>query len=328
MMKKTNWFYILIAVMLVTMLYISGRYFKGSGESFIGVVQTSAYKIKTEKSALVKSVNVVPGMQVKEGELLVVLTSDELEIDIAKLTNRIAVYKSERAEKAKLATAKTSYIKAQKGIEIEELDAKILELQSEIKMNEALTEEFTSNKKVDKDSPMLIKVKSLGLQKQKHLDAMNIRITDVMQESTTEQQILENQILLLESELQLLVTEKSKLNKYATASGVVRKVYVKPGEQVDSYTPLLEINPLHPTTVVAYLSGNKPEALDIGKKVSVASYDQKRNSVEGQIIGYGSVSELPDILQKSTAVKGFGQQVFIEIPSENTFFNGQKVLIR
>ncbi|MDF9799305.1 multidrug resistance efflux pump [Catalinimonas alkaloidigena] len=328
MEKRTNWFYILIALMLVAMLFISGKYFKGSGEASIGIAQTSEYKVNTEKSALVKSVNIVPGMQVKKGDLLVELSSDALEVDIAKLTNRIAVYKSERDEKAKLANAEISYLKAQKGIEIEELDAEIMELESEIRMNEALTKAFTSDKKTSENSPISIKVRSLRQQKQKHLEAMNIKVEDVLQESTTEQHLVENQISLLESELKLLEAEKSKLNKYATASGVVKNVYVKPGEQVDSFTPLLEINPLHPTTVVAYLVGKKPTELGVGKIVSVSSYDQQRNSVEGKVIGYGSVSELPEILQKSTATKAFGQQVFIEIPVENTFFNGEKVLIR
>lgn len=328
MMKKINWFYLLIATMLVAMLYISGRYFKGSGEASIGIAQTSEYKIKTEKSALVKSINVVPGMEVKEGQLLIELTSESLEVDIAKLTNRIGVYKSERAEKAKLANAEISYIQAQKGINIEELESEIMELESEIKMNEALTSAFIQDDTNKEDSPMSIKLGSLRKQKQKHLEAMKIRIEDVKQESTTEQQLLKNQISLLESELSLLKTEKSKLSKYATASGVVEKVYVKPGEQVASYTPLVEINPSHPTTVVAYLVGKKPTSFGVGKLVNVASYDQSRNSVQGEIIGYGSVRELPEILQKSTATKAFGQQVFIEIPAENAFFNGEKVLIR
>ncbi|MEQ8416637.1 MAG: biotin/lipoyl-binding protein [Imperialibacter sp.] len=328
MIRKTNWFYVLVALMMVAMLYISGRYFKGSGEATIGIAQTSEYKVKTEKSALVKSINIVPGMEVTEGDLLVELTSDALEVEIAKLTNRIAVNRSERAEKAKLANAEISYIRAQNGIKIEELDAVILEMESEIKMNDALTKEFASGKNTSDDSPMSIKIRSLRQQKQKHLEAMNIKIEDVKQESTTEQQLLENQIILLESELKILETEKSKLNKYATASGVVKNVYVKPGEQVDSFTPLLEINPLHPTTAVAYLVGKKPTAYGVGKIVSVSSYDQRRNSVQGKVIGYGSVSELPDILQKSTAIQAFGQQVFIEIPAENAFFNGEKVLIR
>ena len=85
MSKNTNWFYVLIAVMLVAMLFISGRYFKGSGESSVGIAQTSEYKLKTEKSALVMAIHVVPGMEVRAGELLVELTSDELEVDISKL---------------------------------------------------------------------------------------------------------------------------------------------------------------------------------------------------------------------------------------------------
>jgi HlyD family secretion protein len=46
------------------------------------------------------------------------------------------------------------------------------------------------------------------------------------------------------------------------------------------------------------------------------------------VIGYGSVAELPEILQKSTAVKAFGREIFIEIGLENNFANGEKVLIR
>lgn len=328
MLKNTNWFYVLIAMMLISMLYISGRYFKGSGESSVGIAQTSEYKVRVEKSALVKSVHIVPGMEVKAGELLIELTSDELEVDIAKLMNRITIRKSEQAEKAKLVNAEISYIKVQKGIAIEELAAKILELESEMKMNATITRELTNEESDNEDSPMSIRIRSLKQQREKHLEALNIKIDDVNQDSSTELQLLENQITLLESELKLLETQKSKLNKYATASGVVKNVYVKPGEQVESFSSLLEINPLHPTTVVAYLVGKKSSELGVGKIVSVSSYDQLRNSVQGKVIGYGSVNELPDILQKSTASKAFGQQVFIEIPAENTFSNGEKVLIR
>ncbi|WP_339758119.1 biotin/lipoyl-binding protein [Algoriphagus aquimarinus] len=324
----SNWFYYLIALMLVAMLYISGRYFKGSGEASIGIAQTSEYKVKTEKSALVKAIHVVPGMEVKEGELLVELTSEALEMDIAKLTNRIAVFRSELSEKAKLAKSEISYIKAQSEIKLEELESEILESESEIQMNEALTKSFVNDKKASETSPSAIKIRSLKLQKQKHLEAMNIKIEDISQESATEQHLLKNQITLQESELKMLETEKSKLNKYAIASGVVKNVYVKPGEQVDSFSPLLEINPLHPTTVVAYLVGKKTAEFTVGKTVNVTSYDQRRNFVQGKVIGYGSVSELPEILQKSTAIQAFGQQVFIEIPEENTYFNGEKVLIR
>ncbi|MBL7876752.1 MAG: biotin/lipoyl-binding protein [Cyclobacteriaceae bacterium] len=329
-MKSTqaNWFYVLIALLFASMLFISLRYFKGSGDASIGIAETKEYKINSEKSALVKSIYVVPGRQVKAGDLLIELTSQELEMDLAKLANRISVLRSERREKAKLADAEISYIRAQTNITLEELEARILETSSEIKMNEALTQEFVSAEKPTGEKPLEVKIASLNQQKQKHIIARDIKIKDVLQESATEQKLLENQIALLESEWKLLENEKSKLNKYASADGVVKNVYVKEGEQVDAFTALLAVNPLHPTTVVVYLIGKKSDKYPIGGSVSVSSYDQRRNNFTGKVIGYGSVSELPEILQKSTATKAFGQEVFVEIPAENTLANGEKVLVR
>lgn len=328
MEMRVNWFYILIGFLFVAMLIISARYFKGSGDLAIGIAQTKEYRINSEKSALIKSIKVTPGMQVKSGELLIELGSRELEMDITKLENRIAILKSERSEKTKLADAEISYIKAQNSIVIEELDAEINQTNSELRMNENLTKNFVTTDKQTGEHPLTIKVNSLMQQKQKHLEAMDIKIKDVEQESRTDLQLLENQIALLENELLLLKEEESKLNKYAAAAGVVKNVYVKPGEQVDAFTPLLEINPLHPTTVIVYLVGKKATQFPIGSTVTVSSYDQRRNAVEGKVIGYGSVNELPEILQKSTAVKAFGQEVFIEVPPNNTLANGEKVLIR
>lgn len=325
---RVNWFYLLIGVLFVAMLFISSRYFRGSGDAAIGLAQTKEYKINSEKSALVKTLPVVPGMQVKEGDVLVELTSQELEIEIAKLTNRIAILKSEQTEKAKLTEAAIAYIKAENSIILEELDAEILQTTSEVKLNETLTREFVSAEKQTAESPLEIKINSLNQQKAKHLLAQEIKIQDIRQERATEQQLLKNQIVLQESELELMENERNNLLKKASAPGVIKNVYVKTGEQVSAYTQLLEVNPLRPTTVVVYLIGKRADRFSVGATVTVSSYDQRRNTVTGKVIGYGSVIELPEILQKSTAVKAFGQEVFIEIPAENTLANGEKVLVR
>lgn len=325
---RFNWFYLLIGALFFAMLFISSRYFRGSGDAAIGLAQTKEYKINSEKSALVKRLPVVPGMQVKEGDVLVELTSQELEIEIAKLTNRIAILKSEQTEKAKLTEAAIAYIKAENSIILEELDAEILQTTSEVKLNETLTREFVSAEKQTTESPLEIKINSLKQQKAKHLLAQEIKIQDIRQERATEQQLLKNQIVLQESELELMENERGNLLKKASAPGVIKNVYVKSGEQVSAYTQLLEVNPLRPTTVVVYLIGKKADRFSVGATVTVSSYDQRRNGVTGKVIGYGSVIELPEILQKSTAVKAFGQEVFIEIPADNNLANGEKVLVR
>jgi len=327
-----NWFYGLIGLMFLGMLYISGRFFKGSGNSSIGITEAKEYRINSEKSSLVKSVYVVPGRQVKAGDALVELTSNELEIDIDKLSNRIIVLKSEQQEKSKLVESEIAYVKAQHGITIEEIDTDIGQLKSRIELNRNLTREFISRNDTTalslSQNPQQTKLNSLQQQKLKHSRAMDIKIEEIRQENTTEQSLLVNQIRLLERELELLLEEKKKLSKFATTEGVVENVYVKEGEQVDAFTPLLSVNPVRPSTVVGYLVGKKFNIPAIGSSVTVSSYDHRSVSVTGKVIGYGSVSELPEILQKSTAVKAFGREVFIEISLENNFANGEKVLIR
>lgn len=324
---RFNWYYWFTGFLFAAMLFISAKYFKGKGEAAIGLAQTREYKISSEKSGLVKVVNVVPGMQVQSGDLLIELSSQELEIEIAKLTTRIEILKSERAEKAKLTQAEIDYIKAENDIRLEEIEAEIQQTTSELQLNKSLTREFVS-KEDESESPLQIKINSLKQQKQKLLLAQEIKIKDVRQENATEQKLLENQIVLQESELELLHQEKKGLTKAALAPGVIKTVFVKVGEQVSSYSPLLEINPIRPTTVVIYLIGKPTDQFPIGKEVTVSSYAQKRTEVIGKVIGYGSVTALPEILQKSTAVKAFGQEVFIEVPVNNALANGEKVLVK
>lgn len=327
-----NWFYGLIAVAFVAMLWISATYFRGSDYSSIGITEVKEYKINSEKSALIKSVHVVPGQQVKAGELLLDLTSAELEMNIEKTSNRITLLKVEQKSKAKLIQAQVDYLHADLGIPVEEIDTEIEQTKSEIQLNKKLTKELATNSDTsvwnEVDNPLQVKLNSLKKQKAKHKQAMLIKETDIRQEGFIDQQQLNNQISLLEQELELLKTEKSKLVKYAAADGVVKSVYVKPGEQIDSYTPLLSITPVSPTMVTGYLAGKNNSAFAVGDSVRVSAYGNGSVKITGKVIGYGAVTELPDILQKSTAVKAFGREIFIEIPPSNNFANGEKVLIR
>ncbi|HEY3403305.1 MAG TPA: biotin/lipoyl-binding protein [Ohtaekwangia sp.] len=324
-----NWFYWFIAVLFLTMLFISTRFFKGSGHASVGITYAKEYTINAEKSAVVKSIPVVPGQEVKTGDLLVELTSQALEIDIDRLNNRIVVLRSEVDEKTKLAASEIAYMKAEQGVEIEEINAEINQAESEYQLNRQLTKEFASSKDTTRNStsPLDVKIKALKKQKSKREEAVAIKVQDILQEKETEQRLLENQIRLLDRELELLRDEQKKLSKYAAADGVVGSVFVKQGVQVDAFTSLLSVNPKHPTTVVGYQVGKK-ESLPVGSEVSVQSYEHSKVIASGKVIGYGSVVELPEILQKSTAVKAFGREVFIEISAKNEFATGEKVMIR
>lgn len=325
---KLNWFYLLIGVLIFLMLFISQRFFRGSGNSSVGVTHSKEYRINAERPALVKAIHAKSGEQVKEGALLIELTSNVMEVQMAKLENRISVLKSEQSEKAKLSDSEIAYIKADLGIKVENLNSEISQAESELKLNRKLSNEFsTGPDSINEEHPVQMKLKALIQQRARQQEAIAIKVKDILQEKETEQYLLVNHIGLLEKELLLLQHEKKSLNKYSSADGVVENIYVRQGEQVDAFTSLLSVRPVHPTAVIGYLVGKK-NGLEVGDSVSVKSYEKSANVANGKVIGYGAVVELPEILQKSTAVKAFGREVFIEIPVKNEFASGEKVLIR
>ncbi len=323
---KFNWFFVFIALFFLGMLAVNMKYFRGTGYSSVGVTYSKGYKINADKSATVKSVAVVPGQQVKVGDVLIELISFNLELELDKLQNRITTLQAERAEKSKLAKSEIAYIKADLGIEIEKIDMAISQTESELALNRKLSKEF-SNQELEEDSPLRLRINALKMQRTRYEEAIKIKIADILQETDTEEQLLDNQVRLLEREREMQLADKNNLRKVALVDGVVENVFVKPGEQVAAYGELLSVNPVHPTTVVGYLVGKK-NALPIGAEVVVRGYENQGLTISGKVIGYGSVVALPEILQKSTAVTGFGREFFVEISAQNSFANGERVLIR
>jgi HlyD family secretion protein len=324
---RFNWFFVFIAVFFVVMLAINANYFRSAGHSSVGVAYTKGFRISVERAAQVQRVAVVAGQQVKAGDVLVELTSFELDLELDRLQSRIVTLQSERAEKSKLARAEIAYVKAEQGVEIEKINSNIAQLESELELNKKLTSEFTDSKSDEKDNPTYKKIEALKLQRTRYEEAIAIKINDIRQESETEETLLTNQIRLLEKENASLKGEKNNLVKVASSAGLVESVFVKEGEQVDAFTALLSVNPLHPTTVVGYLVGKK-SALPVGTEVVVSAQENKSVTASGKVIGYGAMVALPAILQKSTAVTAYGREFFIEISAPNEFANGERVLIR
>ena len=326
MLSRLNSFYIIIGILFVTLLTVNTRYFKGSN-AFLGVTYAKKYQINSEKSATVINTYVIPGQTVNIGDLLVELESPELELDIKKLEKEIQNLRSEKVEKQKLLESELQLLESQKRIIQNEVDNEIQQIDTKIAFNRALAEDLIST--------VADSVSELQLQKQAiiekgalEIEAVNIEINDIQQDHEFDQSQIQANIDLAIQELEWRLLEQEKLNKYALFDGVIDNVNIKQGEQVEAYTPLLSINPIQPTTVVGYLVGSKDRNRALGDVVIITSTEQSNIETEGKIIGFGSITDLPEILQKSTAVKAFGLEVFIEIQENNNLPVGEKVMIK
>ena len=328
-MGKLNSFYIVIGVVFVTLLTVNTRYFKGSS-AFLGVTYAKKYQINSEKPATVIDTYIVPGQTVSIGDLLVELESPELELDIKKLEKEILNLQSEKVEKQKLLESKIELLKSEINLIRNDTKNEIQRIDARIALNKSLSEGISENASSAPDSlsERQLQKKSIREKGALEIESINIRMNDVLQDHEFDQSQIQATIELAQQELTWRLQEQEKLNKYALFDGVIDNVNVKPGEQVESYSTLLSINPVQPSTVVGYLVGSKDRNRSLGDEVSIQSIEQSSLSTRGRIIGFGSVTVLPQILQKSTAVSAFGLEVFIEITAENPLPVGEKVMIK
>lgn len=314
-------FYILIVLMLGAMLFISQRYFRGSGNSFAGITSAKPYSLSASQKAIVDSIYVTPGQLVRKNTILVKLRSPELEFDFARLEGKMAVLESEIREKNTLHQSAVVLLKSENQIEAEELKSDINKIASELNLNSKI-----SGKANDADGPMEEQLKSLRTQLQNLNSSYEIRIKDATKKFEHSQKSLKNELDLLQREKNMMRSRQEVLTLKAGSDGVVEKISVKESEYVEEFKELMSLNPVSPTTVIGYLTGKK-EIPPVGTSVTIRPFEGGK-LLQGTVIGFGSVTELPLILQKSTAVKAFGREVFITIPTGNELATGERVLIK
>lgn len=316
-----------VVTLLVGLFFITHKLYNGSGKSWVGVAEAKDYTISSEKQATVHSIHVVQGQAIHAGDTLIQLSSVSLVQDIEKLENRIGLLQSEKKEKQSLVKSDLALLNSSHSIEVNQLEKEIKEAQSELQLNKSLTADLKLNNRQPQASPLEEKIKSLEEEIVLRNKSLQIKTSDINQKNDANQSLLQNQIQLLQNEWSILKRENLGLVKVAASDGVVASIPVKQGEEVDSYTNLISILPKSPSSAVGYLQAEKNNPA-IGTKVQLLGYDARWKTAEGKVIGYGAITALPEILQKSTAVKAFGKEIFIELPAQNDFSTGEKLLIR
>ena len=304
-------------------------FFKGS-KSFIGITYSKPYNINAEKSGIIEKLNVVPGKEVKKGDLLLEVESPQLNLEIQKLKKQIELFKSDIEEKKQLLSSKIKLLESEKSILLKELENEVRILENEIDLNQKLAGKIVTANSEKSETPtaLTLQINSLKERSDLELESLDIQIDDITQENEFDQSQIEAQMQLAQEELEWKLREETRLNKYANFTGVIENVFVKEGEEVASFTSLVSVNPKYPSTAVGYLVGKKARDKKLGQNVTVKSQDQPNLQTKGTIIGFGAVVQLPIILEKDSSIKTFGLEIFIELPDNNPLVVGEKIIIR
>ncbi len=330
-MKKYNSFYIVIGIFFVSLLTINLFFFKGS-RSFPGVTYSKKYIVNTERASIAGKTYVIPGQRIEPGDLLLELSSPELTLEIETLKKEIEVLTTQKIENEKLLQSKIKLIESERDLIKGETGNEIQLYQNQIDLNKSLTKQITRDQNTDTKNDTLtdfhLQIKYLAKRGLLSLQALDVRILDEKQKFATDQAKIQTAIEIAQETLNWKLEEEARLNKYATFPGVIDSVFVKPGEQIQAFSPVVSINTISPTEVISYLVGTVNRNKALGDSVTVQSLERSKTSVKGNIIGYGSVVPLPDILQKSSSITTFGLEVFVNIPAENPLVVGETVIIK
>ena len=321
---KFNGFYVLVVFLGLFLIWLTAGFFGTSSNCLPAVAVSKEMTIRSEHQAAVTAVRVSPGQQIKAGDTLIRLSSVALSQDFERVARRLSSLRTEQAARQSALRLSIDLSRNDINLNINRLQESINQATRELELNARLTGNSQASLN---ESPLAIRVSDLKSQVVLYQTRLRQREAELRSAYEAESAILQIQLDASLLEMEDVRRAQAGLIKVADQSGVIAQVMIRPGIVVDAFTPLATVLPSAPSMVVAYQqtegSGFVP-----GTAVEVIPFTGIGPTVAGKITGTGSIVPLPEILQKSTAVKAFGKEIFVEVPSGNALTSGQKLLIR
>ncbi len=331
MIKKA--IFIVFWVVVVVVLLLFSLVFKDTNTAIVAQVEPLKKAISYHKAVRIKEIFVIPGQMVNPGDVLVRVERPDLLLDVEKKNNEIDRLKLEHdLINAKYAN-KTRQLKSTTEAQIRKIDAEISQLKMVIENNQKLSEQFgsltgvsdTSNRQNASYSDIELDI--LEKEKKYLLNQQRLELNVESSIHDEEAKSYAMRLVLLEKELQALMTEEMELVKTAKIQGTIGNVNIQKGELLAPYTTILSIYESKPTIIKAFMNEGFKYAMEVGNKVTVESTNRKY-SIEGNVFEIGArIIEYPNRLKTNQNLPMWGQELFIRIPKDNNFLNGERVAV-
>lgn len=328
-------FYIVCGCVLCILAFIT-LWFRREATSFYGIADTKEIVISSETAVEIKKIRVMAGQSVKQGDTLVELYSQDLDMKISQVSHELGELKTRKAAHVNLSRSEIRQLKSQQEERINTLRAQIKQLESQYEINKKLVAGLKSIKKgtvdgevnTDASNPITLKIESLKSELERALDSSQITIDRMSNELSFSGDPMAEQVKQLEDQLKMHLEQQRQLYIVAQIHGLIGAVNFKDGEKVSPFTPIATLHAESPSYVRGYIHENVYSTVSVGQKVSVQSLADRNNRTTGEIIGVGSlIVEYPVRLRKNQDMQMWGREIMIRIPPENTFLLGEKVLI-
>ncbi len=322
------WLLILVATVAIT------RFYGTESSNFYGIAETREIVVNFEGAVEIRKINVTEGQSVEQGMLLVELSSPDLMLKINHISHQLDQLKAQKGVDKSEIQSKLRQLKAEKAAKENELENQIAQLENQYKINKSLLSGLKSipgGSGYDSDegsSPMALKIRSLKEELRLCVNPIAIQIELYQKTLANAKDPVKIQVERLEKELTLLREENSKLNIYAQISGIIGSVNFKPGATVSPFAPILTLHTRTPSFIKGYIYEKAYADIGMGENVNVASLAIADRNITGVVVGIGArIVAYPERLRKHPDLQMWGREMVIQIPENNHFILGEKVLI-
>lgn len=314
--------------LIILLLAVSLRY-KDRSKALVAVVESEITAVSYQKAVTVLDIKVISGQEVDKGDTLVVVARQSLTLDMAKKRNELEEKLAEKAMAIEGHKNKIELLAIERAGKENNLLAKKNELETRLYQDQIIRRELQqTTKKNNGDSLSRIELKAI-LAEINGLKGYYIKETErqkllVRQDTTRINQAMS----ILGQEIDALEKEQENLIKVAQFSGIIGTVEVQLDELVPPYKTMITIYELQPSIIKAFKNEMAGSPVSPGDSVKIVS-ENRSYSILGLVRELGArIAPYPNKVQPQNGdMRQYGQEIFISIPKNNRFLNGEKVFV-
>lgn len=325
---KINVLYIFWLAALCLLIYLGKHLYEQSSNQLFGIAETEGQILKTEHDVFIQKNFAKVGKQVKQGDTLLILYRSDIDERTIRKLSEINHIEIEKTTKGSSILKEKEILAAKQQALSAELQSKIKILQSEIaiqkNIREALGDGKSSNNSVKEQEIRAVEedLRQANLQYQEQLKLLDNQLVG-------NNNINSSKVNQLQKELGFIDKERTKLILLSPCDGFIENVYVTENEIVPSFKDLIKINPYHPNKVIGFIHESLNITYRLGDTVTLSSSLRPEVTYKTILVGVSpKLVELPFRLRKFTEVKAWGREIYFNLPPQNNFFIGEKVIIQ
>lgn len=321
-----------VCICLVIALTIVTINIRRESTNFYGIAETKEMVINAEFGVEIKEMRVTPGQSVKAGDTLMEMRSPEIDLKISEYSHLINEMETRSKTQANLSKSEIRQTKTENEARFIEILSELQELQSQYEINRKLMKQLRSINTEDHgtsdSNPTLIRIQNL----KKELSRIN-KSNSIIDENLRSQisfgvDPLKEMLKQYQDQLRLYNELKQKLFIIAPNDGIIGAIHYKKGEMVPAFDSIATLHSKSPSFILGYIHENIYSSVALGQKVLVHSITDKKNAIEGEVIGVGTrIVEYPIRLRAVQDYLMWGREVTIKLPPNNSFLLGEKVRI-